>query len=108
MDAPLFLQERYLASLMPLQKSVTPWKVGLGLNRDDVHHHAAEFPSRWQDDQRMWVLGCLYQWSDRDLVCAQTPPQIRPFSQEEFMKTLEHAGPQLTSVLKGDWMGLYR
>nr|XP_023671791.1 protein DENND6B-like [Paramormyrops kingsleyae] len=55
--------ERYLASLMPLQKSVTPWK---------------------------------------------TPPQIRPFSQEEFMKTLEHAGPQLTSVLKGDWMGLYR
>uniref|UniRef100_A0A8C9TCQ7 DENN/MADD domain containing 6B n=1 Tax=Scleropages formosus TaxID=113540 RepID=A0A8C9TCQ7_SCLFO len=55
--------ERYLASLMPLQKSVTPWK---------------------------------------------TPPQIRPFSQEEFMGTLEHAGPQLTSVLKGDWMGLYR
>uniref|UniRef100_A0A8C9VQN8 DENN/MADD domain containing 6B n=1 Tax=Scleropages formosus TaxID=113540 RepID=A0A8C9VQN8_SCLFO len=38
----------------------------------------------------------------------QTPPQIRPFSQEEFMGTLEHAGPQLTSVLKGDWMGLYR
>uniref|UniRef100_A0A667ZT01 DENN/MADD domain containing 6B n=1 Tax=Myripristis murdjan TaxID=586833 RepID=A0A667ZT01_9TELE len=55
--------ERYLASLMPLQRSVTPWK---------------------------------------------TPPQIRPFSQEEFMGTLEHAGPQLTSVLKGDWMGLYR
>ncbi|XP_030636263.1 protein DENND6B [Chanos chanos] len=55
--------ERYLASLMPLQKSVTPWK---------------------------------------------TPPQIRPFSQEEFLGTLEHAGPQLTSVLKGDWLGLYR
>ncbi|XP_061108898.1 protein DENND6B isoform X2 [Conger conger] len=55
--------ERYLASLMPLQKSVTPWK---------------------------------------------TPPQIRPFSQEEFMGTLDHAGPQLTSVLKGDWIGLYR
>ncbi|XP_071764325.1 protein DENND6B [Centroberyx gerrardi] len=55
--------ERYLASLMPLQRSVTPWK---------------------------------------------TPPQIRPFSQEEFIGTLDHAGPQLTSVLKGDWMGLYR
>uniref|UniRef100_A0A8C5BS89 DENN/MADD domain containing 6B n=1 Tax=Gadus morhua TaxID=8049 RepID=A0A8C5BS89_GADMO len=37
-----------------------------------------------------------------------TPPQIRPFSQEEFMATLEHAGPHLTSMLKGDWMGLYR
>ncbi|XP_062850558.1 protein DENND6B [Trichomycterus rosablanca] len=55
--------ERYLTSLMPLQRSVTPWK---------------------------------------------TPPQIRPFSQDEFMATLDHAGPQLTSVLKGDWMGLYK
>ncbi|XP_056281409.1 protein DENND6B [Pseudoliparis swirei] len=55
--------ERYMASLMPLQRSVTAWK---------------------------------------------TPPQIRPFSQDEFMSSLDHAGPQLTSVLKGDWMGLYR
>ncbi|XP_074481080.1 protein DENND6B isoform X2 [Sebastes fasciatus] len=55
--------ERYMASLMPLQRSVTPWK---------------------------------------------TPPQIRPFSQDEFISTLDHTGPQLTSVLKGDWMGLYR
>uniref|UniRef100_A0A8C1CZM6 DENN/MADD domain containing 6B n=2 Tax=Cyprinus carpio TaxID=7962 RepID=A0A8C1CZM6_CYPCA len=40
-------------------------------------------------------------------VCmSQTPPQIRSFSQDEFMKTLEQAGPQLT--LKGDWTGLYR
>ncbi|XP_069580235.1 protein DENND6B isoform X3 [Brachyistius frenatus] len=55
--------ERYMVSLMPLQRSVTPWK---------------------------------------------TPPQIRPFSQDEFMSTLDHTGPQLTSLLKGDWMGLYR
>ncbi|XP_041832900.1 protein DENND6B isoform X3 [Melanotaenia boesemani] len=55
--------ERYMASLMPLQRSVTPWK---------------------------------------------TPPQIRPFSQDEFLSTLDHAGPQLTSLLRGDWMGLYR
>ncbi|XP_047245183.1 protein DENND6B isoform X2 [Girardinichthys multiradiatus] len=51
--------ERYMASLMPLQRSVTPWKV-------------------------------------------------RPFNQDEFMSTLDHAGPQLTSMLRGDWMGLYR
>uniref|UniRef100_A0A8C0H7G7 DENN domain containing 6B n=1 Tax=Chelonoidis abingdonii TaxID=106734 RepID=A0A8C0H7G7_CHEAB len=38
----------------------------------------------------------------------KNPPQIRPFRQEDFMKTLEHAGPQLTCVLKGDWLGLYR
>ncbi|XP_028306138.1 protein DENND6B [Gouania willdenowi] len=55
--------ERYLASLMPLQRSVTPWK---------------------------------------------SPPQIRPFNQEEFLSTLDHTGPQLTSLLKGDWTGLYR
>ncbi|XP_069795717.1 DENN/MADD domain containing 6Aa isoform X2 [Narcine bancroftii] len=55
--------ERYVASLMPLQKSISPWK---------------------------------------------SPPQLKPFSEEEFMKTLEKAGPQLTSRLKGDWIGLYR
>ncbi|ETE72413.1 hypothetical protein L345_01761, partial [Ophiophagus hannah] len=55
--------ERYVASLMPLQKSISPWK---------------------------------------------SPPQLKPFSKEEFMKTLEKTGPQLTSRLKGDWIGLYR
>ncbi|NXE01766.1 DEN6B protein, partial [Chaetorhynchus papuensis] len=54
--------EHYMASLMPLQRAITPWK---------------------------------------------NPPQIRPFCQEDFMKSLEHAGPQLTCVLKGDWLGLY-
>ncbi|XP_038667555.1 protein DENND6B isoform X2 [Scyliorhinus canicula] len=57
------LKERYVASLMPLQRTITAWK---------------------------------------------NPPQIRPFIKEEFMKTLEYAGPQLTSVQKGDWIGLYR
>ncbi|KAK9400410.1 protein DENND6B [Crotalus adamanteus] len=55
--------EHYMASLMPLQRTITPWK---------------------------------------------SPPRIRPFHQEDFLKSLEHAGPQLTCVLKGDWLGLYR
>ncbi|XP_014404673.1 PREDICTED: protein DENND6B [Myotis brandtii] len=55
--------EHYMASLMPLRKSITPWK---------------------------------------------TPPQVRPFHQEDFLCSLEQAGPQLTCVLKGDWLGLYR
>ncbi|XP_053576833.1 protein DENND6A [Bombina bombina] len=55
--------ERYVASLMPLLKSISAWK---------------------------------------------SPPQLKIFSQEEFMKTLEKTGPQLTSRLKGDWIGLYR
>ncbi|KAK2834683.1 hypothetical protein Q7C36_015384 [Tachysurus vachellii] len=55
--------ERYMANLMPLQISMTPWK---------------------------------------------TPPQVRPFSQDEFLATLDHAGPQITSMHKGDWLGLYK
>lgn len=38
----------------------------------------------------------------------QTPPQIRPFRQDDFLHSLERSGPQLTCVLKGDWLGLYR
>ncbi|MEJ1276592.1 DENN/MADD domain containing 6A [Cricetulus griseus] len=37
-----------------------------------------------------------------------SPPQLRQFLPEEFMKTLEKTGPQLTSGIKGDWIGLYR
>ncbi|CAF0852743.1 unnamed protein product [Adineta ricciae] len=36
------------------------------------------------------------------------PPTIKDFDQEEFLKTLDHYGPQLTSGLKGDWKDLYK
>ncbi|XP_066285572.1 protein DENND6A-like isoform X2 [Branchiostoma lanceolatum] len=55
--------ERYVASLMPLQRNVSPWKQA---------------------------------------------PRLKPFEPEEFLKTVEHSGPQLTSGLRGDWEGLYR
>ncbi|XP_038047740.1 protein DENND6A-like isoform X1 [Patiria miniata] len=55
--------ERYVASLMPLQRNISPWK---------------------------------------------HPPRLKPFDTEAFLKTLEHSGPQLTSGLKGDWIGLYK
>ncbi|XP_063304427.1 protein DENND6B [Pelobates fuscus] len=38
----------------------------------------------------------------------KNPPQVRPFQQEELLKMLEHTGPQFSSAIKGDWMGLYR
>ncbi|XP_058264189.1 protein DENND6B isoform X2 [Hemibagrus wyckioides] len=38
----------------------------------------------------------------------KTPPQIRLFSQDEFLGTLDHAGPQINSMHKGDWLGLYK
>lgn len=55
--------ERYMASLMPLQRNISPHK---------------------------------------------GPPSLREFDADEFIKTLEQAGPNLTSGVKGDWEGLYR
>jgi hypothetical protein len=36
------------------------------------------------------------------------PPIIKQFDNEEFLKTLDQYGPQLTSGLKGDWKELYK
>lgn len=55
--------ERYMASLMPLQKDISPFK---------------------------------------------SAPNASSFKLDDFLATLENAGPQLTSPLKGDWKGLYR
>ncbi|KAH8292718.1 hypothetical protein KR018_004169 [Drosophila ironensis] len=55
--------ERYMASLMPLQKDISPFK---------------------------------------------SAPNASSFKLDDFLATLETAGPQLTSPLKGDWKGLYR
>ncbi|KAH8409035.1 hypothetical protein KR009_005614 [Drosophila setifemur] len=55
--------ERYMASLMPLQKDISPFK---------------------------------------------SAPNASTFKLDDFLATLETAGPQLTSPLKGDWKGLYR
>lgn len=35
-------------------------------------------------------------------------PVLQRFSQDEFLKTLDTSGPQLTSGIKGDWAGLYK
>lgn len=55
--------ERYVASLMPLQKDISPFKAA---------------------------------------------PNPLPFNPDDFFLTLETAGPQLTTGIKGDWVGLYR
>lgn len=55
--------ERYLASLMPLARTISPYKA---------------------------------------------PPKVRPFNCDDFIKSLEPSGPQLTSRIKGDWAGLYK
>ncbi|KAF5284781.1 hypothetical protein FQA39_LY04506 [Lamprigera yunnana] len=55
--------ERYIASLMPLLRNISPFK-------------AAPLPL--------------------------------PFNPENFFATLDTTGPQLTSGIKGDWVGLYK
>ncbi|XP_023322220.1 protein DENND6A [Eurytemora carolleeae] len=55
--------ERYLAGLMPLARSISPYRA---------------------------------------------PPKVKPFNADEFIRSLEQSGPQLTSRTKGDWAALYR
>ncbi|GIY16358.1 protein DENND6B [Caerostris darwini] len=55
--------ERYVASLMPLLKNISPHK---------------------------------------------DTPIPRPFNPDDFLKSVEQSGPQLTSGIKGNWSGLYR
>jgi len=38
----------------------------------------------------------------------RAPPKVRPFNSEDFVKSLESSGPQLTSRTKGNWEKLYR
>lgn len=35
-------------------------------------------------------------------------PKVKPFNPDDFIKSLEACGPQLTSSIKGDWDSLYR
>ena len=36
------------------------------------------------------------------------PPVLKQFNEDDFFKTLDQYGPQLTSGLKGDWKDLYK
>ncbi|KJE91019.1 hypothetical protein CAOG_02223 [Capsaspora owczarzaki ATCC 30864] len=62
-DAFMGPLERYFASLLPLQRHISPWK------------HL---------------------------------PALSRFVPEDFLKSVEQLGPQVTSGRKGDWIGLYK
>ena len=55
--------ERYLTSLMPLAKNISPYRAA---------------------------------------------PKVKPFIIEDFLRSLESGGPQLTPMVKGDWEALYK
>ena len=55
--------ERYLTSLMPLAKNISPYRAA---------------------------------------------PKVKPFIIEDFLRSLESSGPQLTTMVKGDWESLYK
>jgi len=84
-------QERYLASLMPLKRDVSPWRV---CNRAPVNTHVCS------------ITILLVFINTHTYI--QPPPQLKPFNVEQFLKGIEGAGPHLTSGIKGNWTGLYR
>merc|ERR1712020_434213 len=55
--------ERYLASLMPLARNISPYRAA---------------------------------------------PKVKPFIIDDFLRSLESGGPQLTPIVKGDWESLYK
>lgn len=76
--------ERYMASLMPLQKGKRLLAVGAR-----VHH---------------FQMSILFS----DISAFRAAPAPNHFKPDRFLATLEQSGPHLTSPLKGDWCGLYK
>ncbi|KAG8518006.1 Protein DENND6B [Galemys pyrenaicus] len=109
--APL---EHYMASLMPLRRSVVPWKVG-PVQLEQLEEALPHLPAPGRARLLLWApgnVGSGLQEGHRpcpgSLALSQMPPQVRPFHQDDFLRDLERAGPQLTCTPKGDWLGLYR
>lgn len=90
------------------------------LQRKEVGQHWGPSPAAWRPRSvpgrcpggwprhTQGLRGCTCLAPGLTWPLSQTPPQIRPFHQDDFLCSLEHAGPQLTCILKGDWLGLYR
>ena len=90
------VQERYLASLMPLKRDVSPWR---------VCHHAERYTITHSLHPPSPPHTHTYTHTHTHM---QPPPQLKPFNVEQFLKGMEGAGPHLTSGIKGNWAGLYR
>ena len=43
-----------------------------------------------------------------DIHIFPTTLQVKAFNTDDFLRSLESCGPQLTSTVKGDWEGLYK
>ena len=42
------------------------------------------------------------------LLLLQPPPSLKEFDEEQFLRIVEGAGPQMTSSVKGNWVPLYK
>lgn len=82
--------ERYIASLMPLQKNISPFKVCI------------LFPVNNQliFKQNFVIINSV--------IINQATPIPQLFNPDDFLATVSTAGPQLTIGIKGDWVGLYK
>ncbi|XP_044796645.2 protein DENND6B isoform X3 [Bubalus bubalis] len=93
---------------VPLGVGCSPWEEDPGLvlwlSPGDPQGLQKKRPS----DVQTAVLRRHLLELTQSFIIPLTPPQIRPFCQDDFLQSLERSGPQLTCVLKGDWLGLYR
>ncbi len=72
---------------MPLHRDISPFRVRLLLYSNFFFNTALNYS--------------LYHH-------LQGAPELNRFNMDDFFRTLETAGPQLTCDVKGDWVGLYK
>ncbi|VDK47424.1 unnamed protein product [Anisakis simplex] len=99
--------ERYLSSLLPLRKDMSPFK---------VNTFSIVFFSLPQTLMILMLSShsyfSLHSLTDLCQITQvnnfQAVPQIKPFTPNDFLSGLDDADPSLTCGVKGDWIGLYR
>jgi len=52
------------------------------------------------------IIESVYVIDDNDFFQATPTPQM--FNPDDFLASLSSSGPQLTTGIKGDWVGLYK
>ncbi|OWK02434.1 hypothetical protein Celaphus_00010421, partial [Cervus elaphus hippelaphus] len=86
----------------------TSYKPYLNRDEDIIKQLQKGVQQKRPSEAQSVILRRYFLELTQSFIIPLSPPQLRQFLPEEFMKTLEKTGPQLTSRIKGDWIGLYR
>ncbi|XP_007908989.1 DENN/MADD domain containing 6Aa isoform X2 [Callorhinchus milii] len=110
-DIPKQVKVKKLKNLKTLDSKpgvYTSYKTFLSRDEDIIKQVQKGIQQKRPSEAQSAIIRRYFLELTQSFIIPLSPPQLKPFIAEEFLKTLEKAGPQLTSRLKGDWIGLYR